>query len=541
MPVGRLTVHLAAATGGRFFRYAPEIRSCVEEANTARTARRPGPDETGTMTTSTRRHSLSCSVLPPYLLEEVAARAEGDVARRARRTIEIDDEMRAARVGRTPAVGTAPPGEPNPRRTVSDAHQTRTLPGTPVRREGDPSTGEPAVDEAYDGLGATWTLFDSAYDRDSVDGAGLPLLASVHYAVAYDNAFWDGTQMVFGDGDGELFNRFTASVDVIGHELTHGVTEYTAGLMYQGEPGALNESVSDVFGSLVKQWVLGQTAVEADWLIGAELLTDAVDGVAIRSMKAPGTAYDDAILGHDPQPAHMDDYVITSEDNGGVHINSGIPNHAFYLAAVAVGGHAWESVGLVWYDTLTGEVQPDCDFETFAHLTIAAAATRFGAESDTASAVRTGWEQVGVLVPAEPPAPPLEHTGIPEPVDETGPTGSGVPEDPEKWTLVVPPPPARAELNLVRTGGLAGIRRERTVQLSQLPGADTRTWQTVLASRELRVLGAVAGARPDSFCYRVSCHEAEVDVDLPEGAVPERVQALLERTLTGSTTGSVGV
>ena len=484
------------------------------------------------MTTSTRRSPLSCSVLPPYLLEEIAARAEGELAERARRTLELDGEMRAARVGRTPAVGTAAPGEPNPRRTVSDAHQTRTLPGTPVRREGDPSTGDPAVDEAYDGLGATWTLFDTAYDRDSVDGAGLPLLASVHYAEAYDNAFWDGTQMVVGDGDGELFNRFTASVDVIGHELTHGVTEYTAGLMYQGEPGALNESVSDVFGALVKQWVLGQTADEADWLIGAELLTDAVDGVAIRSMKAPGTAYDDPVLGHDPQPAHMDDYVITSEDSGGVHINSGIPNHAFYLAAVAVGGHAWEFVGLVWYDTLTGDVPSDCDFETFARLTVATAGARFGDDSQAASAVRTAWEQVGVLVPAEPAPPPLDHTGIPGLLDPTAPAEAGVPEDPEDWTLVVPPPPARAELNLVRTGGLAGVRRERTVQLGQLPGADTRAWQTVLASRELRVLGAGASTRPDSFCYRVSCHEAEVDVDLPENAVPELVQALLERTLS---------
>src|SRR6185312_15543366 len=114
-------------------------------------------------------------------------------------------------------------------------------------------------DEAYDGLGATYQLYSEAFDRDSIDDAGMPLLGSVHYDVDYDNAFWDGRQMVFGDGDGELFNRFTISLDVIGHELTHGVTADEAGLVYFRQSGALNESVSDVFGVLVKQYHLGQT------------------------------------------------------------------------------------------------------------------------------------------------------------------------------------------------------------------------------------------------------------------------------------------
>ncbi len=129
--------------------------------------------------------------------------------------------------------------------------------------------------------------------------------------------------MVFGDGDGELFQRFTVSLDIIGHELTHGVTEDEAALMYVNQSGALNESVSDVFGSLVKQHALGQTAEQADWLIGNGLLTDAVQGVALRSMKDPGTAYDDPVLGDDIQPGHMSKYVKMTGDNGGVHINSG--------------------------------------------------------------------------------------------------------------------------------------------------------------------------------------------------------------------------
>ena len=237
-------------------------------------------------------------------------------------------------------------------RIIYDTHETRRLPGDKVRNESDPPTADPAVNEAFDGLGATFDLFAQVYDRNSIDDKGLRLDATVHFSHGYDNAFWNGRQMVFGDGDEDLpttkrlFNRFTSSLDVIGHELTHGVTENEARLAYMGQSGALNELISDVFGSLVKQRVHNQTATDADWLIGAELLTTNVNGVAIRSLKAPGTAYSDPKLGDDPQPAHMKDFVVTAQDNGGVHINSGIPNHAFYLAASRIGG-LLDTAGLV--------------------------------------------------------------------------------------------------------------------------------------------------------------------------------------------------
>ncbi|MEU9919389.1 peptidase M4 family protein, partial [Streptomyces sp. NPDC051001] len=141
---------------------------------------------------------------------------------------------------------------------------------------------------------------------------------------------------------------------------------------------------------------LGQTAAEADWLIGAGLLAPRVTGSALRSMKAPGTAYDDDVLGKDPQPATMDDFVRTGRDNGGVHINSGIPNHAFYLAATALGGHAWERAGQIWYDVLTGgELVVSASFADFANLTVKAARERFG-DGDEFDAVKKAWEQVGV-------------------------------------------------------------------------------------------------------------------------------------------------
>jgi Zn-dependent metalloprotease len=341
--------------------------------------------------------------VPPYLLERLRAVDDETVARIAEQTLAQDEMYRSRR--RTPG---EPPPEPRPdetaagpatgpKRTIDDAGGTTTLPGRTVRTEGGAETGDAAADEAYDGLGATWTLYDAAYGRDSLDGQGLPLVASVHYGNGYDNAFWNGQQMVFGDGDGTYFNRFTIAVDVIGHELTHGVTELTAGLEYSNQSGALNESLSDCFGSMVKQMQLGQDAAGADWLIGQGLFTAAVKGVALRSMKAPGTAYDDPNIGHDPQPSTMEGYVQTTDDEGGVHINSGIPNHAFYLAAVGIGGRTWEGAGQIWYDVLTGgQLTANADFSMFAALTVAAAKARFGDGSDQASAVLRAWDQVKV-------------------------------------------------------------------------------------------------------------------------------------------------
>jgi Zn-dependent metalloprotease len=284
------------------------------------------------------------------------------------------------------------------RRIISDAGNELTLPGHTVRSEGEPATGDEAVDEAYDGLGATYRLLEDAYGFASIDGRGAPLHATVHYGSDYDNAFWNGERVVAGDGDGEVFERFTRSVTVLGHELAHGFTQYTTQLVYEGEPGALNEHVSDVVGTLVEQHLLGQSAEDASWLIGAGIFTPRIKAAALRSMKAPGTAYDDPLIGKDPQPAHMSDYVRTAEDNGGVHINSGIPNRAFYLVAAALGGHAWERAGTVWFDALTGtQVPSDCSFARFAEATTAAASERFGAVSAEAGAVRAAWLETGVI------------------------------------------------------------------------------------------------------------------------------------------------
>ena len=343
-------------------------------------------------------------IVPPFLLDRLASTDDPRLARAAaaaRKTLAMPRPSRPTRRRlRLSIDGDALVAEavPAPDRVVSDARNTENLPGRRVRSEDEPPSGDTAVDEAYDGLGATYDFFWDAFARDGIDAGGGSLLATVHFGDDYDNAFWNGERMVFGDGDGDVFVGFTRSLSVIAHELGHGVTEAAGGLEYQGQSGALNESLSDVFGALAEQHHRGERADQASWLIGAGIFAEAVQGEALRSMKAPGTAYDDDVLGKDPQPAHMRDYVETDDDNGGVHINSGIPNRAFYLVAAELGGFAWERAGLIWYRALTaGPLSPTADFAAFARATLAAAATEYGEESEEVAAVRAAWAGVGVV------------------------------------------------------------------------------------------------------------------------------------------------
>ena len=355
-------------------------------------------------------HSCCCFIAPPDLLARLAQ--EGDAAERkaAIQTLSSSASIRARRSfltamlqkdatrGAAMSLIGAIVAE---QRTVYDVqHKGQSaLPGKKVRGEGDPDSSDVSVNEAYDGAGKTFDFYDQVLGRNSIDDEGMEIISSVHYGVGFDNAFWNGGQMVYGDGSGRIFieGGLTKSLDVIGHELTHGVTQFTAGLQYSKQSGALNESCSDVFGSLVKQFSLGQTADQADWLIGEGILVPAL-GKALRSMKAPGTAFQG-----DNQPAHMDDYRDLPDDNdprndnGGVHINSGIPNKAFYNAAAAIGGNAWEKAGKIWYKTLTEKTDPDTQFAAFAQATVDAAGELYSAGGDEQNAVQSAWQEVGVL------------------------------------------------------------------------------------------------------------------------------------------------
>lgn len=358
-----------------------------------------------------RLHPILC-VIPPFMLKEIIARGTDAQRQWALRTLEVTARFRGERQALAEVQEMVPRVQVTGKnRMVYSADNGSNLPGRLVRSESAPPSGDPAVDEAYDGSGLTYDLYWDVYGRSSIDNNGMRLDSTVHYLQGYDNAFWNGRQMVYGDGDEDLppaerlFNRFTIALDVIGHELTHGVTSFEGNMIYYEQPGALNESFSDVFGSLTKQRKLGETATEADWIIGEGLFTANVNGVGIRSMRAPGTAYNDPVLGKDPQPAHMRDYVQTTEDNGGVHINSGIPNHAFYVAAVEIGGFAWEKAGQVWYITLRDRLEARSNFQNAADLTYQVAGELYGTNSLEQQAVRKGWAEVGIQVGAAPEQP----------------------------------------------------------------------------------------------------------------------------------------
>ena len=210
---------------------------------------------------------------------------------------------------------------------VYDAGNRWSLPGRLVITEQRTRSADSEAHEAFQGAGATYDFFSQLFGRSSIDGRGMRINSTVHYGNRFANAMWNAEQIIYGDGVGELFGRFTAAVEVIAHELTHGITQYTAGLLYKGQSGALNEHISDAFGIMVRQFLSDQTAEQSDWLIGKGLLTARVNGHAVRSMAAPGTAYDDPILGRDPQPSHMRKYVRSNGDNGGIHINRSWHHH----------------------------------------------------------------------------------------------------------------------------------------------------------------------------------------------------------------------
>ena len=401
-----------------------------------------------------------CQIVPPYLLEKIAsAHPDPDACACGARTLEIDAELRTRRAAAPPIA----PADGNRPFAVYTADNDSTLPGRKVRAADAPATGEPAVDEAHDGVQASLALFQEVFGRDSYDGQGAAVVATVHYERDYDNAFWDGNQLVFGDGDGKVFDRFTKPVDVLGHELSHAVTQFTANLTYEGQSGALNESISDVFGSCLKQRLLGQAVDEADWLIGEGIFLPSVQGQALRSMAAPGTAYDDPALGKDPQVATMADYVDTQDDNGGVHTNSGIPNKAFHLAATGIGGTSWDGAGKIWYAALTSGITAETDFAGFAAATVSAAQA---VSAEAADAVRSAWEQVGVTAVAG------------------SSTGSS--------------PPAAGRVAVTRSGGFAGVRQTGEVTLGDDPRTDEVA--SLLGRIDLQAVTA-SKPQPDRFVY----------------------------------------
>ncbi|AOM39322.1 M4 family metallopeptidase [Xenorhabdus hominickii] len=285
-------------------------------------------------------------------------------------------------------------------RTIYDAEHQDNYPGKAlILNEGMNTSTNTAANEAYNYIGKTYEFYKKIFGRNSIDNQGLKLVATVHYRTNYVNAFWDDHQMVFGDGYAPYFNCFTSCIDIAAHELTHGVTECEANLDYAYQSGALNESISDVFGIMVKQYANNQKATESDWLIGQGIFGPALNpnnspDIALRSLKNPGTAHPT-----DDQIGHMDQYqdLPFRDDNGGVHKYSGIPNKAFYLLATSLGGYSWEQAGKIWYETLLDKrLSNKASFDDFAALTVNNAEKLFGKQLSIA--VIDAWSQVGILL-----------------------------------------------------------------------------------------------------------------------------------------------
>lgn len=352
---------------------------------------------------STHQHCSKCKYVPPYIAKKIM---EATVEQRQDHEDFLAQQFRSkhafrayrnqehALFGRHKKV-TLSDAEQRAHKLVSiyNANGKEKITGKLVPE----NSTDPVAIRARQGLVGTYMYYHDVHQRDSLDGCGMPFNGYIHYGEKYDNAYWDGNgHMVFGGGDSKVFDDFTKDLDVIGHELTHAVTQYTANLVYERQPGALNESMSDVFGILFKQRVNKQTAEQSNWLIGEDVV---IGPDALRSMK-PGKAYENhPILGDDPQPESMDQYVEMSlnEDEGGVHFYSKIPNLAFHSVSMALGGFAWEKAGQIWYHTLTHSLTPTSNFEDFATATIASAKKLYKDEPSVEKAVITAWREVKVL------------------------------------------------------------------------------------------------------------------------------------------------
>lgn len=273
-----------------------------------------------------------------------------------------------------------------------DAKNRTSLPGT-LWADADNvfnATYDRAAVSAHVNAAKTYDFYKNTYGRNSYDNAGARLNSTVHYSTNYNNAFWDGTKMVYGDGDGTTFVALSGALDVVAHELTHAVTEYTAGLVYQNESGAINEAVSDIMGT-VAEYSVGSNF---DWLVGEDIYTPGVSGDALRSMSNPA-AYGD--------PDHYSKRYTGTQDNGGVHINSGIINKAAYLLGnggtfynVSVTGIGVPKLGAIYYRALNVYLTPNSNFSSLRAAVVQSAKDLYGSTSAEATAAAKSFDAVGV-------------------------------------------------------------------------------------------------------------------------------------------------
>jgi len=299
-------------------------------------------------------------------------------------------------------------------RAVYSANNGTSLPGSIKRSEGGAATGDSHVDENYGHLGTTYQCYSQNFGRDSFDNAGAQLRSTVHYSNNYVNAFWNGSQMVYGDADGTTAGPLGKSLDVTVHELTHAVTNYESNLVYSNESGALNEGMSDIFSAYCEAWTKGWATDAAVYMIGDDIWTPATPGDALRYMTNP--TQDGSSKDYYPER-----YTGTS-DNGGVHWNSGIANLAFYLLSeggthprgkttTVVSGIGIEKAGKIFYEANANCMTSSSNFASAKSCTEQKAQAFYGATE--LAAVTAAWEAVGVGVAVPPPTTTVLSNGVP--------------------------------------------------------------------------------------------------------------------------------
>ncbi len=335
-----------------------------------------------------------CFIVPREVLTRLAQ--DRDVAEEVRKgllqTAEISNEIRDRRIRAAIAAAQAGvPAElpPLPAVTVYDCRHAETLPG--IRVSAPESSSDQTAKRAFDEATRVAKFYKEAFNRDSIDNHGMTVMSSIHFGSKFNNAMWNGSQMVYGDGDDTIFVDFTRGNDVIGHELTHGLTQYTLQLNYSDEAGGLNESISDCFGSMFRQWENSQDVQAADWLIGRDVVGPAAKArgfTCLRDMADPAAKHCLA-----PQPTQYSQLKPGMDP----HYTSGPPNLAFYTACVALGGRSWERIGQVWYRSLTGfGPAPNMRMKPFADRTREVAHAMYGSAPAVAAAVDQGWRHVGL-------------------------------------------------------------------------------------------------------------------------------------------------
>lgn len=344
-----------------------------------------------------------CYIIPPYILKNMIAHDVdiGEPCTHLVSTLESTNEFRRKFEESPDQREHAASMFMMPKRTlmraIYNANNSLILPGVLARSEGQKPTGDVAIDNLYDLIGDVYTFFKDLWARHSIDDRGMIIEAVAHFGLLYDNAFWENGRLMAGDGDQINFGSFTSDLSVIAHELTHGLTQLEAGIIYKGQTGATNEHISDAFGISIDHYVNRSIFQNSSWYIGSKLLRPEMklNARGIRSLAEPGTAFNDPRMGKDIQPAHFKDYIHTSLSDE-VHINSGILNRGFYLVCEQLQEPSWSKPIRIWYRALCEYANKTTGFEDWAAMTTRSTIDLFGAGGDEYKAVRRAWNAVGI-------------------------------------------------------------------------------------------------------------------------------------------------